>query len=108
MQSDRVAYRGQPIALLVADSLETATEAAGLVRAEYAEEPFSVTLDAPGGETVRQSDTVPLPAFVDKTIGDADTALGTADVVVDAEYVCPRIHPEHRGAPLRRQPAAGN
>ena len=29
---------------------------AALVRAEYEEEPFSVTLDAPGAETLRQSE----------------------------------------------------
>ena len=92
MQSDRVAYRGQAIALVVADSLEAAREAAALVRAEYEEEPFSVTLDAPGVETVLQSTAVPMPEFADKVIGDADAAMKAADVVVEAEYVGPPQH----------------
>ena len=47
-----IAYRGQPIALVVADSLETATEAVELIRARYSTERASVTLDAPGAEIV--------------------------------------------------------
>ena len=56
MLSPAIAYRGQPIAVVVADRLETAIEAAELIRATYALEPASVTLDAPGAETVDQSD----------------------------------------------------
>src|SRR5262245_40021011 len=56
MLSPAIAYRGQPIALVVADRLEMAIEAAELIRATYAPEPASVTLDAPGAETVDQSD----------------------------------------------------
>ena len=92
MQSDRVSYRGQAIALVVADSLEAASEAAALVRAEYEEEPFSVTLDAPGAETVLQSEAIPIPPFADKVIGDADAAMKDAAVVVEAEYV---TSPQH-------------
>src|SRR5262245_32947332 len=43
MLSPAIAYRGQPIALVVADTLEIATEAAALVRATYVAEPFNVT-----------------------------------------------------------------
>ncbi len=92
MQSDRVFYRGQAIALVVADSLEAASEAAALVRAEYEEEPFSVTLDAPGAETALQSETIPMPMFADKVIGDADAAMNGADMIVDAECVGPPQH----------------
>jgi len=92
MQTDRVSYRGQAIALVVADSLEAAGEAAALVRAEYEEEPFSVTLDAPGAETVLQSQAIPIPMFADKVIGDADAAMKGADVVVETECVGPPQH----------------
>jgi xanthine dehydrogenase YagR molybdenum-binding subunit len=95
MQDDRVSYRGQPIALVVAESLESASEAAALVKAEYEEEPFSVTLDAPGAEDVLQSEAIPIPAFGDKVIGDADAALAGAEVVVEAEYL---------GAPQHQNP----
>ena len=43
MLSPAIAYRGQPIALVAADTLEAAIEAAHLVKASYAEEPFDVT-----------------------------------------------------------------
>lgn len=43
-----IAYRGQPIALAVADTLEAAIESASLVRGKYATQPFAVTLDSPG------------------------------------------------------------
>ena len=56
MLSPAIAYRGQPIAVVVADRLETAIEAAELIQATYALEPASVMLDAPGAETVDQSD----------------------------------------------------
>jgi xanthine dehydrogenase YagR molybdenum-binding subunit len=92
MQSDRVAYRGQAIALVVAESLEAASEAAALVRVVYEEEPFSVTLDAPGAETVLQSEAIPIPVFADKVIGDADAAMKGGDVVVEAEYIGPPQH----------------
>jgi xanthine dehydrogenase YagR molybdenum-binding subunit len=92
MQDDRIHYRGQPIALVVADSLETASEGAASVHVEYDEEPFSVTLDADGAQTLLQSEAIPIPIFADKKIGDADAAIKTADVVVEAEYYTPPQH----------------
>ena len=51
MQSDVVAYRGQPIALVVADSLEIAHEAAALVEVEYETAPFTVELSDPNRDS---------------------------------------------------------
>src|SRR3954468_3703764 len=62
MLSPAIAYRGQPIALVAAETLEAAIEAARLVVATYADEPFSSTLDAEGTVTVNQADT-PLNHF---------------------------------------------
>jgi xanthine dehydrogenase YagR molybdenum-binding subunit len=93
MQTDRVLYRGQPIALVVAESLEAASEAAALVRAAYEEEPFSVTLDAPGAETVLQSQALPIPMFADKAVGDPVGAMADGSlVVVEAEFLGPPQH----------------
>jgi xanthine dehydrogenase YagR molybdenum-binding subunit len=89
---DRVAYRGQPIALVVADTLVAATEAAELVTATYEAEPFAVTLDAPGAETVVQADAIPLPMLADTVAGDADAALAAAPVRVDVEIHGPAQH----------------
>lgn len=92
MLSPAIAYRGQPIALAAADTLEAAIEAAALVEATYATEPFSVTLDAPGTETIDQADT-PLKNFIPEAIaGDADQAFAAAPVRIDATFNCPPQH----------------
>ncbi|HEU4620077.1 MAG TPA: xanthine dehydrogenase family protein molybdopterin-binding subunit [Gammaproteobacteria bacterium] len=92
MLSAEVAYRGQPIALVAADTLEAAVEAAALVRAAYDTEPFSATIDAPGAETVAQADT-PLKAFFHEVVaGDADAAFAEAAVKVDGTFTTPPQH----------------
>ncbi|HJS96174.1 MAG TPA: hypothetical protein VJ741_18060, partial [Solirubrobacteraceae bacterium] len=50
LQSDRVSYRGQIIGAVIADSYETARQATGLVRVDYAAEAHDVLLrgDHPG------------------------------------------------------------
>ncbi|MFB4268097.1 xanthine dehydrogenase family protein molybdopterin-binding subunit [Nonomuraea sp. GTA35] len=90
---DRVAYRGQPIALVVADTLVAATEAAGLVRAAYEEEPFAVELDADGTETVLQQEALPLPFLSDVVVGDADGAYERSPLRVDEVY---EAGPQHQ------------
>ncbi|HMF27684.1 MAG TPA: molybdopterin cofactor-binding domain-containing protein, partial [Candidatus Cybelea sp.] len=91
MQDDRIWYRGQPIALVVAESLEAASEAAALVYAEYEEEPFSVTLDAPGVETIRQS--AAMPTFADRVDGNVDDAMADGSlVIVEGEFSGPPNH----------------
>jgi xanthine dehydrogenase YagR molybdenum-binding subunit len=90
--SPAIAYRGQPIALVVAETLEAAIEGASLVTASYATEPFSVTLDAEGAETINQADT-PLKNFLPEVIaGDADNAFANAPVKVDARFTSPPQH----------------
>jgi xanthine dehydrogenase YagR molybdenum-binding subunit len=93
MLGTAIAYRGQPIALVVADTLEAAIEGAFRVHAEYVTEPFSVTLDAPGAETIAQADSpLPKPMFADRNAGDADAALSNADVRIDGTYSCAPQH----------------
>jgi xanthine dehydrogenase YagR molybdenum-binding subunit len=92
MLSPAIAYRGQPIALVAADTLEAAIEAAHLVKASYAEEPFSVTLDAPGVEVVNQADT-PLKNFFPEVVaGNAEKAFAEAPIKIEAEFNCPPQH----------------
>ncbi|NED55981.1 xanthine dehydrogenase family protein molybdopterin-binding subunit, partial [Micromonospora aurantiaca] len=45
MQDDQVHYAGQPVAIVVADTLEQAQYAAGLVRVDYDEAPSVTTID---------------------------------------------------------------
>lgn len=92
--SPQVAYRGQPIALVVADTLEVAHEAAALVSARYAEQPSRLFLeDAPPGDIVAQADSPLPPAMAaDKVAGDADGALARAPHRIDARYEHPPQH----------------
>lgn|SRR5579885_3133393 len=46
LQSDRVRYVNQPIAIVIADTLEAATEGAALLAPRYEVEPARVGLDA--------------------------------------------------------------
>ena len=72
----KIGYRGQALALVVADTLEAAREAASLIRAKYEEQPFQVTLDAPARDIVpQQGSPLPQPMFADKVAADADAAL---------------------------------
>ncbi|GAA1619269.1 xanthine dehydrogenase family protein molybdopterin-binding subunit [Kribbella sancticallisti] len=90
MLSDRVAYAGQLIALVVADTLVAAAEAAALVTARYEVEPFAVELDADGAETLLQS--AALPHLPDIDVGAADTAFAASPVRLDATYDGPPQH----------------
>jgi xanthine dehydrogenase YagR molybdenum-binding subunit len=92
MLSPAIAYRGQPIALAVADRLETAIEAAALIQATYAADATSLTLDAPGAETVNQAET-PLKNLPPEIVaGDADKAFAEAPVKIDARFITAPQH----------------
>jgi xanthine dehydrogenase YagR molybdenum-binding subunit len=93
LRGDHVAYRGQPIALVVADDLVAATEAAQLITAEYQPEPFTVRIDAEGAETVVQEEAIPVPALADIKVGDADAAFEASPVRVAGTYEHPAQHP---------------
>jgi len=94
MSSPAVAYRGQPIALVAADTLEAAIEGASRVIATYAPEAFNVLPDhAPAADVVAQAES-PLPReiFFDRTVGDADKAFAEAPVKVEAVFTSPPQH----------------
>lgn len=93
LTSPRVAYRGQPIAMVVADTLEAATEAVSLLRTTYATEPHQVSLDAPAGDIVVQADSpLPKPMFENLVAGDADKAFADAPEQIDATFNLPAQH----------------
>jgi xanthine dehydrogenase YagR molybdenum-binding subunit len=92
MLSAAIAYRGQPIALVVADTLETAIDAAALIQATYSKQPISATLDAPGVETVNQADTPLKKCFPEISAGDADKAFAAAPVKIDARFTTAPQH----------------
>jgi len=88
LQSDRVAYRGHVVALVVADTLENAREAATVLRVEYEEEDAEFAFSE-SSLRLYKPDKVN-PAFeTDSVVGDVDVALREAAVTIDATYRTP-------------------
>ncbi|MFI5909408.1 xanthine dehydrogenase family protein molybdopterin-binding subunit [Dactylosporangium sp. NPDC051541] len=91
LQSDRISYRGQPVALVVADTLEAARRAAQVLRLDITPEDHDARLraDHPGlytPETVN-------PGFpAESAAGDVERALAAAPVTVDVTYSTPALH----------------
>lgn len=91
--SDEIAHRGQPIALVVADTLEAASHAVSLVEASYDEEPFTSSISEGGATVIAQAES-PLPQqlFADTVAGDAVAAFEAAATRVDATFHSPPQH----------------
>lgn len=88
LQDDRVDFRGQVVAAVLAETPEAAREGARLVRVAYDEDPFTADFDDDdwAGPDTYEPETVnpSMPATTDE--GDVDTALREAAVVVDQVY----------------------
>jgi xanthine dehydrogenase YagR molybdenum-binding subunit len=91
LQSPRVAYRGQYVAAVVAETLEIAREAAGRVRIEYAAEPHDVELSAEHPKLYKPDHVNPHHP-TDTVDGDPDGAFAAAPVQVDVTYTTPAEH----------------
>jgi xanthine dehydrogenase YagR molybdenum-binding subunit len=87
LQDDGVSHQGQPIALVVADTLEQATHAATLVRVSYAPETgvTDVSRIDPAMPTPQQGGR---PSETRR--GDPEGAFASAEIKVDHTYVIPR------------------
>ena len=82
--SAEIAYRGQPVALVVAETLEAAIEGAEAIRPTYDEAPgFSPLIDSSGS---KREPVEPV------TGGDAAQAMAGAVTRLTAEYVSPPQH----------------
>lgn len=91
LQSDEIHFRGQFIAVVVAESLEAARQAADLVRVEYEAAAHDVRFH--GGRSDLYAPKVVNPGYpTDTDEGDAEAAFSTADVKVDATYSTPMEH----------------
>lgn len=89
LQSDRVEFFGEPVAFVVAETFETAREAAMFVHVTYAPQDAVFRLDdAPAERTY-----VPTTAYggfaTDSVVGDLEGAIDGAHFRVDAEYRTP-------------------
>jgi xanthine dehydrogenase YagR molybdenum-binding subunit len=89
MTTPQVRHRGEPVAMVVAETLEAAIEGADAVEIRYVDEPFSAHMEddlaSPEAEAISQN-----------SYGDAEAAFATAAHVVDVEY----LHPQHHHNPI--------
>ncbi|MEE2034635.1 xanthine dehydrogenase family protein molybdopterin-binding subunit [Rhodococcus chondri] len=91
LQNPDIAYRGQIVGAVVAESPEAAREACDLLTASYTAEPHDVDFrhDHPGAYTPEKVNGGYPP---DTSRGDTDAAFAAADVVVDQWYSTPEEH----------------
>ena len=90
MQLPEVLYRGECVALAVAETPEAAHEAASLVRPTYDAQPFAVELNGNGGTEVVQAKAAPY--FPDFVKGDPEPLIDAAPVSMDATYYSAAQH----------------
>jgi len=91
-QSEAIAYRGQFVAAVVAETLEMARQAAELVVVRYEEQPHDVELRADRTDLYKPQ--IVNPFYESDTVsGDVETALAQAPVSLDYVYTTPAEHP---------------
>jgi xanthine dehydrogenase YagR molybdenum-binding subunit len=90
-QTDAVAYRGQIVAAVVAETLEIARHAASLVAVRYEEQPHDVELRADRNDLYKPQS---IGGFLqtDTFAGDVEAGLGSAPVSLDHTYTTPAEH----------------
>jgi xanthine dehydrogenase YagR molybdenum-binding subunit len=83
LQNDKIRYANQPIAVVIAETLEAATEGAALLSPRYETEPARMGLDA----TESFEPPVVGPGFPSKAErGDVAAGLAAAEKKIDATY----------------------
>ncbi|WP_085028625.1 xanthine dehydrogenase family protein molybdopterin-binding subunit [Ensifer aridi] len=91
LNSNRVRFHDEPVALVVAETFEAARAAAGLIRVRYEEErgAFDLSARLADAYTPRRTNA----GFeTDSAIGDFEGAFAAAPVKVDATYRTPYEH----------------
>jgi len=86
LYSDRILYSGQPVALVVAESLEMAEYAGSLIRVDYQQEPHRTDLMA------ELQSAHPAPAELPDNRGDAAGAYQSAPIRIESQYSTPVEH----------------
>jgi xanthine dehydrogenase YagR molybdenum-binding subunit len=90
LQSDRVRYANQPIAVVIAETLEAATEGAALLSPRYDADPARMGLDA-AASFVPPGVGIGTPAAVRR--GDVEAGLAAASQRIEATYeTAPQYH----------------
>jgi xanthine dehydrogenase YagR molybdenum-binding subunit len=91
LQSNEVAFRGQYIGAIIAETFEVARHAANLVEVSYAEGPHEATL-RPDHNDLYAPDQLNAGFQTDTEEGDVDGALSSAAVKLDETYTTPMEH----------------
>jgi xanthine dehydrogenase YagR molybdenum-binding subunit len=92
LQDDRVWFNGQPLAVVVAESLDQAEYAASLVRFEYTAETPEIDFDGSIEQAAapREAPEPGLSPPADTRRGDPERAFSEAGIKIDAVYRIPR------------------
>jgi xanthine dehydrogenase YagR molybdenum-binding subunit len=91
LQSPDVAFRGQPVGVVVAETSELARQAADLVRFTYDEQPHDTVL-SPDRDDLYAPEKVNPSYDTDTVQGDVDAELAASAVVVDQTYATAMVH----------------
>ncbi|MFH8337067.1 xanthine dehydrogenase family protein molybdopterin-binding subunit [Streptomyces sp. AM6-12] len=91
LQDPHVPHRGWCVALVVAETLETARAAARLVRVRYDSEPYDIALSEDHPRAYEPDEAnAGLPGRVE--YGDPEAALAASGTAVDVSYRVPPLH----------------
>src|SRR6266699_2255588 len=90
-QSDAIAYHGQFVAAVVAETPEIARQAASLIAVRYEEQPHDVELRADRGD-LSTPERLIAGDEPDTESGDVEAALTSAAVSLDHTYTTPAEH----------------
>jgi len=90
LNTDEVHWDGQPVAVVVADTLDAAREAAGLVTVAYETLPSTVDFAAEEKHAQPQKSNLLMSGTAKK--GDAEAALAAAPVTLDRRFTTPTHH----------------
>jgi xanthine dehydrogenase YagR molybdenum-binding subunit len=91
LQSDEVAFRGQYVGAVVAETFEVARHAANLVRISYDEESHDATF-TPNRDDLYTPGQLNAGFPTDTEEGDVDEAFSSAAVTLDETYTTPLEH----------------
>src|SRR5258707_352756 len=89
LQNDRVMYANQPIAVVIAQSVEVAQEGAAMVRVHYAPEAPEVRLEPRLAQAYTPGQAARPDQKPDSAHGDVEAGLARADVRIQEVYVTP-------------------
>jgi xanthine dehydrogenase YagR molybdenum-binding subunit len=91
LQSDQVGFRGQIVAVVVAESSEIAGEAAGLITVRYDQQPHDVELRADRTD-LYAPEKVNAGFPTDTAAGEVEAAMARAEVTLDQVYSTAMYH----------------